>query len=106
LPIVGIGGIPEPVSMGFHLDQNYPNPFNPRTDLGFGISDWGFVKLEIFDVTGQRVTILVNKELPPGEYTVSWDGRNDAGKEVASGLYIYRLQAGGFTQSRKMLLLR
>lgn len=118
LPIVGIGGIPEPVSMDFHLDQNYPNPFNPSTNLGFEISDFGFVRMEVFDITGRKITTLVNKELPPGDYEVQWDGRNDAGKEVSSGLYIYRLwvspkgqatpseQVEEFTQSRKMLLLR
>jgi len=106
LPIVGIGVLPEPVSMGFHLFQNYPNPFNPTTNIGFRILDFGFVSLKVYDLLGKEIAILVNKKLPPGEYEVQWDGRDDAGKEVASGLYIYRLQAEGFTQSRKMLLLR
>jgi flagellar hook assembly protein FlgD len=78
--------------------------------LGFGISDFGFVTLEIFDVSGRKVATLVGKELTPGEYAVQWNGRNDAGQAVGSGMYFYRLEVSGketsFQQTRKMLLVR
>jgi len=90
----------------FRLEQNYPNPFNPRTNLGFGISDFGFVSLSIFDVVGKKIIILVEKELPPGEYEVQWDGRDSAGRKVESGVYFYTLKAGGFQATRKMVLAR
>lgn len=138
LPPVGIAGKPALHPAPFLLFQNYPNPFgeshssrsNPSTNLGFRIphrggSDFpngglhfGFVSLEVFDITGRRVATLLSQELQPGEYRVKWDGRDEAGREVSSGVYIYRLQvfpkgpaassekAGSFTQSRKMLLLR
>jgi hypothetical protein len=104
---VGTGETGNSVQPGeFRLFQNYPNPFNPSTNLGFRIWDFGFVKLEIFDITGRKMATLVSKELPPGEYEVRWDGRDDAGRKVSSGVYIYRLKAGSFVQSRKMLLIR
>jgi hypothetical protein len=111
IPPVGLGQEPLKVSETFALFQNYPNPFNPSTNLGFRIADFpegasGFVELEVFDITGQKVTTLVHKELPPGEYKVEWDGRDGAGQPVSSGVYIYRLRAGKFFQSCKMLLIR
>jgi hypothetical protein len=95
---------------GFLLKQNYPNPFNPSTNLEFRIWDFGFVKLEIFDITGQKTATLISKELHPGEYAIQWDGRDDNGQAVAGGMYFYRLQVTGgktsFQQTRKMLLLK
>jgi len=105
LPGLGIEDPPARVG-DYRLFQNYPNPFNPVTNLGFRIWDFGFVRLEVFDITGRKVATLVRKELPPGEYEVQWDGRDDAGRKVGSGVYIYRLRAGKFAQSRKMLLIR
>jgi hypothetical protein len=105
-PLVGIAEPYSVIAEGVVLEQNYPNPFNPLTNLGFRIADLGFVNLEIFDVTGRKTATLVKKELPPGEYEILWDGRDETGREVGSGVYIYRLKSGNFTQSRKMLLLR
>jgi hypothetical protein len=85
----------------FGLEQNYPNPFNPITNFGFRISDFGFVSLKIYDVMGSEVAVLVNEEKQPGEYQAQWDAR-----EFASGIYIYRLRAGEFVQTRKMVLLK
>jgi len=105
-----ISGIPGHLNNGIvpqvWLYQNYPNPFNPSTNIGFRIADCGFVKLEVFDIASRKVAALVRKELPPGEYEFRWDGRDEAGREVGSGMYICRLRAGAFVQSRKMLLLR
>ncbi len=90
----------------FELYHNYPNPFNPTTTIKFTLPRAAKVRLEIFNILGQRVRTLVNGKLPAGVRQVQWDGRNDAGQAMASGVYIYRLRAGNHIQSRKMLLLR
>lgn len=90
----------------YRLMQNYPNPFNPVTNLGFAIADLGFVRLEVFDVTGRKIATLVSKELPPGEYEVEWDARDDAGREIGGGVYFYRLTANGYSLVRKALYLK
>ncbi|TVM01758.1 MAG: hypothetical protein CV087_10435 [Candidatus Brocadia sp. WS118] len=105
-----VEGISDPSSLqeinSFKLFQNYPNPFNPVTNLRFRIADFGLVELSIFDITGQRVRTLVKSKMAPGNYTYQWDGRDDAGSEVASGVYIYRLKTENQIISRKMALLR
>ncbi|GAB4363588.1 MAG: hypothetical protein Kow0042_01590 [Calditrichia bacterium] len=88
------------------LFPNYPNPFNPVTTIEFQIAKFGLVKLVMYDLLGREVKTLVNKWLPAGLYTLHWDGTDDAGHPVASGVYLYRLQAGSYTVVRKMLLLR
>ena len=90
----------------FQLSQNYPNPFNPVTHFRFSLAHQVKVKLEIFNVLGQRVKMLVDKEMPAGEYQMQWDGRNDAGNNLGSGLYFYRISAGDFVKNRKMILLK
>ncbi|MCK5407381.1 MAG: T9SS type A sorting domain-containing protein, partial [Candidatus Krumholzibacteria bacterium] len=88
--------------------QNYPNPFNPVTTIHYGLKEPVQVTLEIFNVAGQRVRTLVDEQQAPraGGFTVRWDGMNDRGDSVASGVYFYRLRAGTFMQTRKMALLR
>ncbi len=90
----------------FYLGQNYPNPFNPSTELGFRIAEVGFVELKVYDLLAREVKTLVQGELSPGSYGVSWDGRDKNGRPVAGGVYIYRLKAGEFVQFRKMALIR
>lgn len=90
----------------FFLSQNYPNPFNPSTTIQFGISKQSFVSLKIFNALGQEVTTLINDVKNPGQYQSVWNGKDRLGRSVASGIYIYRLQADGFTQTKKMLYLR
>jgi hypothetical protein len=85
----------------FSLSQNYPNPFNPITNIEFRIADFGFVSLKVYDVLGNEIATLVNEEKPAGEYEVEFDG-----SELTSGIYFYKLTAGAFTQTRKMILLR
>ncbi len=88
------------------LDQNYPNPFNPQTTIAFSVKDRVRVRLAVFSVAGERVRTLADEELPAGAHTRVWDGRNDAGQAVASGIYFYRLTAGDFVQTKKMVLLK
>ncbi len=96
----------EHIPTEFTLDQNYPNPFNPTTVINYQISAVSDVELTIYNELGQEVRALVNKRKPAGTYQVEWDGRDHAGKQVASGIYLYRLKAGSFIQTRKMALLK
>jgi hypothetical protein len=98
----GDAGIPEAV----YLSQNVPNPFNPATRIRFGVRETSAVTLAIYDVAGRLVRILVHKSLGPGHYVEDWDGRDDHGRAVASGVYFYRLDAGARSVSRRMVLLR
>jgi hypothetical protein len=88
------------------LSQNYPNPFNPTTNIAFALSTPGQVSLRIYDATGRLVRVLVQGDRPAGHCREIWDGRDDRGRGVSSGVYFYRLEAGSFTQTRKMILLR
>jgi hypothetical protein len=83
------------------LEQNYPNPFNPTTNISFTIPNSGLVSLKVFDALGREVATLVNEVKPAGNYLVNFNAEN-----LASGIYFYRLQAGGFTQNHKMILLK
>ena len=93
-------GNPAPPSH-FTLSQNYPNPFNPTTDIGFRIADVRLVTLKVYNVLGELVKTLVNKVEQPGSYQVQFDGSN-----LASGVYFYRLAAGSYLMTKKMLLLK
>ena len=90
----------------FNLSANWPNPFNPETSLRYALPEAAQVKLEVYDMLGQKVRTLVTGLQNVGQYTVQWDARNDLGHSVASGLYFYRIEAGNFVQTRKMTLLR
>jgi hypothetical protein len=85
----------------FRLAQNAPNPFNPATTIAFEVPRGaGLVTLAIFDVSGRRVRVLEQGELEAGRYTRTWQGRDDTGRAVASGVYFYKLSGNGFTQTR------
>jgi hypothetical protein len=89
------------------LSQNRPNPFNPTTTIEFSVKERANVQLRIYNVAGQLVRTLVNEAKTPGEvHTATWDGRNDAGQSVSSGVYFYKLVAGSFVQTKKMVLLK
>jgi aminopeptidase N len=88
------------------LEQNYPNPFNPGTTISFGIAEEGPVLLQVYDIKGALVKTLEDRIYPAGSYTSSWRGTNEAGRSVASGIYFYRLRAGGREITKKMILLR
>jgi hypothetical protein len=90
----------------FALDQNYPNPFNPSTVIRFALPQEEFVRLDVYDITGSLVKTLVDQTLRAGTMEVTWDGSNRTGAKVASGVYLYRLQAGDFTSIKKMVMLK
>jgi hypothetical protein len=90
----------------FALFRNYPNPFNPSTVIRFDLPRAVNAKLVIYDILGQRIRTLVNEKLEAGQKQATWDGTNDAGERVSSGIYIYRLKAGNYVKSLKLILLR
>ena len=90
----------------FALDPNYPNPFNSSTTIRYRIAEPGRVRVEIFDVQGQKVKTLADGYAGPGVYQVEWDGMDASGKPVATGVYLARLQKGTASLVRKMLLLK
>jgi hypothetical protein len=90
-----------PLPTEYSLHQNYPNPFNPITEISFALPNAANVKLEIFNIMGQRVATLVDQHLEAGNHSVTWDG-----SRVASGIYFYRFDAGDFVESKKMVLLK
>ena len=90
----------------FALQPNFPNPFNPSTTIRYQLAEDGPVRLEVFDILGQKVRTLVADLQTAGFHRVVWDSRDDAQRQVAAGVYFSRLQAGEFTQVRKLLLLK
>lgn len=90
----------------FSLSQNYPNPFNPDTYVEFGLSRAAHVKIDVFNIVGQRVRTLVDEEMEAGRYVADWDGKDEQGHSVSSGIYFYRMQAAGFSDMKKMLLVK
>jgi hypothetical protein len=90
----------------YHLAQNYPNPFNPVTYISYQLPENTKVKLKIYNITGQLVKVLVDELQRGGYYNIKWDGRDDKGNTVSSGLYIYRLETRNFICTKRMVLLK
>jgi hypothetical protein len=90
----------------FGISPNYPNPFNPTTLIKYQLPAKRDVKLLVYNILGQKVRILINNSIEAGYHEVEWDGRNDSGIGVSSGVYIYHFSAGNYTKIRKMILLR
>jgi hypothetical protein len=94
------------VPLNYELSQNYPNPFNPSTTVAFTLKSRGFVDLSIYNVLGQKVKTLVSGELDAGQHEAVWDGTDESGDEVSSGMYFYKIDAGEFVKTKKMLMLK
>ena len=99
--IVSVQNLSSEIPNNFNLTQNYPNPFNPQTKIKFAVPKSSFTKLIIYDLLGREVTTLVNEELKPGTYEADWDGSN-----FSSGVYFYKLVAGDFVETNKMVLMK
>ncbi|MDZ7369799.1 MAG: Ig-like domain-containing protein [candidate division KSB1 bacterium] len=95
-----------PLPREFRLAQNYPNPFNPETTIRFDVPKEAYVTLEVYNVLGQRVRTLFKEKMEAGYHSVVWDGKDDQGLRVSSGVYYYRLHAQEFSDTKKMLLLK
>lgn len=102
LSLGGGGSVPG----SFALAQNYPNPFNPSTEIAFDLPAASNVELSIYNVLGQEVRTLLNASMEAGNHSVTWDGRDGRGSQVSSGVYFYRITAGSFNATKKMLLLK
>jgi peroxiredoxin len=102
---------PESLPSAFRLEQNYPNPFNPSTNIAFRLGERARVELSVYNLAGNRVRELVDGFRGPGDYTVVWDGGDDSGRRVPSGIYFYRLAATGldgtaYVETRRMALTK
>ena len=90
----------------FRLTQNYPNPFNPSTTIEYSLPRRSHVTIDIYNMLGQKVCTLVDRDESAGDHSAVWDGTEASGESVATGIYLYRLQAGDRTETKKMLLLK
>ncbi|MCK5051825.1 MAG: carboxypeptidase regulatory-like domain-containing protein [Candidatus Cloacimonetes bacterium] len=88
------------------LDNNYPNPFNPDTNINYSIKEAGYVTIEVYNIKGQLVKILVNDMRETGNYTAVWNGTDSSSKSVASGVYFYKMKSGDYTATKKMILMK
>jgi hypothetical protein len=102
----GVGDTPRARADVRYLDVARPNPFNPSTTIGYHLPAAGPAEIVVFDVRGHVVRTLVNGAVAAGDHEVTWDGRDDAGNPVASGVYLYRLRAGPIVETRRMVLLK
>ncbi len=107
LHITDVPGEPAGIPTVYNLSQNYPNPFNPTTQIKFDLPKQSQVRLEIYDMLGQKVrTLIAGDMMDPGYYNVTWNGTNEHGNSVASGVYYYRIVADKFTSLKKMMFLK
>ena len=90
----------------YALHQNFPNPFNMQTMIQYELPEPGIVTLDVYNVLGQRIATLAHGRQEAGSHSVPWNGKTDSGLDAASGIYFYRLQAGAFAQTQKMILLK
>jgi len=90
----------------YALEQNYPNPFNPTTTIQFALPVQSEVKLDVYNLLGQKVRTLKNENMDAGAYEVEWDGTNDGGAKVASGVYFYKLETSDFVDTKKMMMVK
>ena len=104
--VTGVEKTDNSIPQMFEVMQNYPNPFNPTTTIRFAIPHYSLVTVKIYNMLGQEVKTLTNEEMAPGLYNVQWDGKDNHGESTASGVYVYRVVAGQYSQSMKMLLLK
>lgn len=95
-------GVPEQ----YFLAQNYPNPFNPSTHIAFGLQAGGHTTVTVYNLLGQQVALLLDDYRPPGSHVVTWNGEDNSGRPVPSGIYFYRIQSEEFAQTRKMVLMK
>lgn len=102
----GVVAKPNTSSTYYRLFPNYPNPFNPSTTIEYSVQRSGKVQIRIYDTLGQLLRVVVDEVKLIGEYSVSWDGKDDSGRAVATGTYFYQFQIGEFISTKKMLLLR
>ncbi len=94
------------IPTSFELGQNYPNPFNPTTKIKYGLPTKSYMTLKVYNLLGQEINTLVDQVVPAGTHETEWDGRDKTGAEVATGIYFYKLIAGDFVDTKKMMLIK
>ncbi|RMD62641.1 T9SS C-terminal target domain-containing protein, partial [Candidatus Parcubacteria bacterium] len=104
--VVRVREQPSAIPETFSLEQNYPNPFNPTTVIPYRLASGSQVELTVYNALGQRIKTLLRQKQAAGAYQLTWDGTDDRGRKVASGVYLYRLKAGEFVDVKKMILMR
>ena len=104
--ITSVEPVQQVIPANFELAQNYPNPFNPTTSITYSIPKDNFVSIKVYDMLGREVATLVNDYKSAGNHTINWNGEDNSGQKVASGTYIYRITAGNFVATKKMVLLK
>lgn len=104
--VTGIDDASSVLPKTFHVEQNYPNPFNPETTIRFGLVTNSHVKVNVYNILGQRIRILVDKKMEAGFHQVQWNGLSDTGLRAASGIYLLRFEAGDVIQTRRMVLMK
>ena len=100
-PVVSVPNENSPIPNTFQLQQNYPNPFNPTATIEYHVLVSSFVKLSVYDILGREIAVLANEIKPVGKHRVTFDGSN-----LPAGVYFYRMQAGKFQETRKLILLK
>ena len=103
---VGVDNRSETFPQGFALEQNFPNPFNPSTTIDYELPENGLVNITIYDITGRHISTLVSSHQNAGYKSTQWNATNDSGEPVVAGLYLYRIEADNFVQTKKMILLK
>ncbi|HUX93447.1 MAG TPA: FlgD immunoglobulin-like domain containing protein, partial [Ignavibacteriaceae bacterium] len=106
LTITGVQNTNSNIPTTFHVSQNYPNPFNPSTIIQYSLPQANKVKIVVYDISGKEIALLADNFQNAGTYNVTWTGKNNSGQQVASGIYFYTVQAGNFSQTNKMVLLK
>ena len=100
--VIEVFAIPET----FNLFQNFPNPFNPITTIRYSVAKASGVILKIYNASGKEIKTLVNENKTTGTFEIQWDGKDNAGFSVSSGVYFYKIKAGDFSQTKKMILMK
>ncbi len=106
LTLVAIVGVDDEVVTTTKLLSNYPNPFNPVTNIAYSINETGNVTINVYNLKGQLVKSLVNEVIETGDHIVTWNGRDNSNKSVASGVYFYKMQSSNYTATKKMILMK
>jgi hypothetical protein len=102
----GVGGGPGAFAPDLMLEQNLPNPFSQLTTIRYQLAKPGLVSLRVYNVAGQMVRTVVGSAMPAGRHSATWDGRDESGRRVSAGVYLYQLQAGDRALTRKMVLVK
>ena len=105
-PVTAIHDPPAEIPRAFELRPNFPNPFNPETVISFQVPEASYVTIKIYNAIGQKITALVQREYVAGLHSVTWNGGDSFGNPVSSGVYFCYMEAGGYTRTRMMTLVR